>query len=333
MKLKIYLLPFILVVLVALNGCVVDEIEYVEYEFIEEEIGAYSFGPISDYFSYHDIFKFEYSGEEVRIRYHVQGWARGIVSEFGWILFVDGLPQPTRLETLEGKLFKEENYLHEFGLGFEEKIEFYVIFTPVSGVIGQNVGVIGATILRPSFMPEGIERPYFEIFHSLSATLPAELLINEYVANDFEVYRNIDFAPISEEVFLELAELTGINERLELLKILEDHPFFTLIGNRDHSSIIYAENGNVKFELQIVGGQEMSSRITVFVNHKPILVNGVDFIEIKMMPGEMATIQIEVNFDETYELNSIYAIMVTTGDDFHMQDILKTRTLLLVNEQ
>ena len=104
-----------------------------------------------------------------------------------------------------------------------------------------------------------------------------------------------------------------------------------LLGNREHASIIYAKDGLINFELQIFGGQEVTSRITFFVNHSPVLANGADFIELTMEQGKMTTIPIQIEIDSLDDLNSI-AIAMTTGDDYQLQDIFKTRTLLLVNE-
>lgn len=332
MKLNLCFLGGLLFIITLITGCQTNTLELQENDFIEEEIGAYAFGPVVENISLDELFQFEYNGDEVRIHYYVQGWSRGIISEFGWLLFVDGVIQPTRLETLEGEPFRDAAYMHEFGLNFEEKIEFYVVFTPVSGTIGQEVGVIGATILRPNFMPESIDRPYFQIFHSLSATLPAELSINSNIGNHFSVYRDINFIDIPYEVLIELMDITGIPETDEIVEILEEHLFFYLIGNREHQSIVYAENGNINFQLRILGGQEVSNRVTIFINHKPVLINGSDFIELTMEQGKMANIQIEIDIDTLEDFNSIYAIVMTTGDDYHIQDIFKTRTLLLINE-
>ena len=206
MKLKLNLrLPIFILIALALVGCQQSTPQTAqENNFMEEELGAYAFGPIIESGDYDVTPQFEYHGEDVRIPYFVQGWGDGIISEFGWFLFIDGVLQSTRLETKDGEVFREEAYMHEFGLAFEEMHEFYVVFTPVTGRLGQQVGLIGATILRPSFMPESIERPYFQIFHNLSATLPAELSINSSILNNFSVYSSINLTDIPIEVFDEL---------------------------------------------------------------------------------------------------------------------------------
>lgn len=81
------------ILLIFINGCSAsnEEISFVQ------ELGSYSFGPLE--LEVEETSQFEYSGEEIRILYHVEGWEEGIVSEFAWFVFVDGLPQATRLET------------------------------------------------------------------------------------------------------------------------------------------------------------------------------------------------------------------------------------------
>ena len=302
--------------------------------FIEEELGAYAFGPLVDV-DMDELIQFEYDGEEIRIPYHVEGHAPGIVSELGWFLFVGGLPQPTRLETTEGEIFRETAYMHNFALEFMERIEFYVVFTPVSGILGERVGMIAGALLRPDFIPESIQRPAFGIFHALTATIPAEILMNSGAQSTWIEYSDFRLDPISENIIIDEEVYLYTNESLE--ELLVQFPRIGLSPSEgelqlNYEEVIFAHDGQVMLRFFVYGGQEVTNRITFFVNHQPVQINDADFIEVSMEHGKMAIIDVAFSLeDDASHFNSLYAIMIT-GGDAQMQDIFKTRTLLLVNE-
>jgi len=68
--------------------------------------------------------------------------------------------------------------MHKFSLGYNEREEFDVVFTPVAGKKGDRIGVISATILKPDFIPEDENRPVYGVYHSLAANKPSEIYLN-----------------------------------------------------------------------------------------------------------------------------------------------------------
>jgi len=300
-----------------------------EQGFNEIELASYSFGPLLD------VTDIEYNNQEIRIPYYVEGYGKGIVSEFSWFAFVDGLPQLTRLETLEGNILSEESYMHHFALEFEERKEFYVVFTPVSGLIGEQVGFITGALLKPNINPESVEDSNFSIFHPLSVTLPLEIKINQEIPMNFEVFRDIHFEEISPDI-LDQAQNFFLVEGC-INEFIETWPFYGIFPaekefSLPHDGKVTADEGNVQVNLILFGGQEVTKRITFFVNDQPISVSGQDFIEIEMKNGMMAVTELNLELEQLQSFNTLYAIIMTTGSDFRTQDIFKTQTLLLVNE-
>lgn len=321
------LLPFLL-----LTGC--STIDEPDDEVLFEELGAYAFGPLLDV-EIDELIQFEYVGEEIRIPYRVEGHAQGITSEFGWFLLVDALPQLTRLETFEGEILSEEAYMHHFALDFSQWQDFYVILQPSHGEAGTRVGMIAGALLRPDFMPENLENPSFDIFHALTATIPAEILIERNTVNSARGYTHTELESIPEEVIV--LEEASLQEGESFEEILVQFPRIGLFPKESEldvhfSGIIPASGGQVDLRMFVYGGHAVTSRITLFVNHQPVQVNGADFVEIEMEVGQIAVVDLTLYVDELFHFNSLYAIMMTTGEDYLIQDIAKTRTLLLVNE-
>jgi len=323
-------------VAILVSGCRSDN----ENPIIEEELGFYSFGfsefSTDVYVEMDDMNQFEYNGVPIRIPFHVEGWSEGIRSEFGWFLFVDGLPQLTQLETPEGELFREMSYFHNFALEYRERFDFYVVFSPISGDIGDTVGMISSSIFNPNFMPELIDEPIFALFHTLGGMISAEIIINNETTRGFNYSENVQMRPISQEVLdLEEGRLSTEGEVLETE--LARLPRIVLYpqGHKidiDYEGVILSEDGKAQISLVVYGGPEVTNRITFFVNHQPIQINGVDFIELQMQEGQMAAIDIELELSELEQFNALYAMMMTIDEDYRVHGLYKTSSLLLVNE-
>jgi hypothetical protein len=224
--------------------------------------------------------------------------------------------------------------MHRFSLAFQEREEFYVVFNPSSGRVGESVGFVGATILQPDFMPNDILEPYFGIFHALTATLPSEIRINRNVLSSFEIFRDVQFEELSASVLTQIEDFL-VSENVE--GVLEDWPLMGLFPNEEALSLTYdgiieSDSGVAQLNLFVLGGREVTHRITMFVNHQPVRVNAADFIELEMQSNRIAVIPLELQLENLEAYNSVYAIMMTNGADYHEQEIYKTRTLLLVEK-
>jgi len=295
-----------------------------------QELGSYAFGLLHGDSGV--ISQFKYDGEEIRIAYYVEGRAEGVVSEFAWFAFVDGLPQPTQLEFESGEIIRQIDYMHQFGLEFGERLEFYIVFTPVSGENGETVDFIVASLLQPDYLPESRDEPIFGVFHTLGARFPEEILINDRIQNTLSNYTNIQLIEvpqnlIDEEHSFSLEDVSRLkwSPRIEILPAEADLQI-------NYEDLIVANNGYVQIQLLLYGGPEAVSRITFFVNHQPVAVNGVDFIEIQMESGQMALVQVELTLTELNDFNSLYAIVAMPNIDHIVPGIFKTQTLLLVSQ-
>ena len=129
-------------------------------------LGMFSFGIVSEN---DEKQVYEYNGGELHIPFKVEGLDEKIRSDFGLLVFVDGIPQPYKMLKKNGEA-AEEQYMHKFYLKNKEKQEFEIVFTPVAGKKGERVGVVFATILKPDFLPQNEQRSSYGMYHFLSAT-------------------------------------------------------------------------------------------------------------------------------------------------------------------
>jgi len=325
-------LVLITILFFILSGCSQETME----QYSTQELGGFSFGTLGADVD-EKTGRFYYYGEEIRIHYHIEGRGHGVLSEMAWFAFVDGIPQPTRLEKETGEIFRETSYMHNFSLNFGERFEFYVVFIPVSGVQGEQTSFIAGGLLQPNFLPTSVEQPFFGFYHHLFAPLPNEIQINSEIYNTHAIYIHTNFFEIPQSLIdAEQLFLSSDEDVISLREFIPRIDFIPYGENLqiNYEDVIIARNGNARFQLLVYGGQEVRNRITFFVNHQPVQVNNADFIEIQMINGQVALINVELELDNLADdLNALYAIMMAAGTDYLIQDnMFKTPTILLVNE-
>jgi len=335
MLLKLLACSFIFLLLTGCYGGETNTTAINNDELIVEELIAFAHG-ILDYPELgEDFVQFEYTGEEIRIWYDVEGWTSGTSSRFGLIFLVDGIPHQTRLEMGMGEVFRENQYMHDFALAYRERLEFYVIFTPTVGELGETIAITSIAIVTPNAIPDDIEHPSFYSSHTHLPMVLAQLKISSRVENRQQGFTTTDFQPISEEIHQFHRRWLTENEAVE--DILAEFPRLLLFPTGEESyfdfgGIITANDNKVLASLIVYGGQEVTSRVTFFVNHQPVAVNGYDFIEIQMRDGQMLLIELELTVEDLSQFNSLYAMMMPIGEDYLVQGMYGTHPVLLVNE-
>jgi len=291
-------------------------------------MGAFSFGPVT---ANDEMQVFEYSGEEIRIPFKVAGMDKDVSSDFGLLIFLDGVSQPFRIEESNGTNSKEQ-VMHKFYLKNEETKDFDIVFTPVTGQKGQKVGVVFATILQPDYEPEDESKTNYGIYHSLNATLPQEVYFKTDIAGKSKLhsYSKTDVQDIPEDIRNQAETIItdGSSDYLDETTTIE------LLPEDPISNMISAKNGKAKLKFRIYGGLETTYRTTIFVNHIPVQIMGSDFIETTLQKGKMNTVEIALDMSNLGKLNSIYAISVLSGKDYltNSNSPFKTKSLLLLNE-
>lgn len=294
----------------------------------EQSLGAFSFGPVSDH-DERDIY--EYSGEDIRIPFQVAGMDKKGNSDFGLLVFLDGVSQPYRIEESNGASSKEQ-VMHKFYLEGEESKQFEIVFTPIIGKKGEKVAIDFATVFQPDYVPEDETATNYGVYHDLNATLPQEVHFKTDIPNSAKhsIYSQSTIQEIPEEVKSQndIFQMEGSSDIFDEMTIVE------LLPEDESSEMISAKNGKAKMKFRIYGGPEVTYRTTIFVNHIPVQVLGSDFIETSLQKGKMNTVEFELDTSTYGKVNTVYAISVVAGKGYltNAESPLKTKSILLLNE-
>ena len=106
-----------------------------------------------------------YQGEEVYFEYYVN--AIGNAKNVGFLMFIDGIPQPYRIDSIDAP----NEYMHIFNLESDNiDLPFTFIFSPVIGNQGDDLSVSIISIYNPSFRPDMDKTTSYGGYHEI---LPA----------------------------------------------------------------------------------------------------------------------------------------------------------------
>ena len=288
-------------------------------------LGAFSFGIIS---SSDDRQVYEYTGKELHIPYKVEGMDESIRSDFGLMVFVDGISQPYKLLYKDGTV-TDTQYLHKFYLNNKERHEFDIVFTPVTATEDDRLGIVFMTILNPDFMPEDGN---YGIYHAISANTAQEIYFK--AMPDIEhrtAYSEYTTHPIPQDRIDKLSFFTSGSESNPI-----DTNFITEITVDDESvTKIKADSGKVKFTFSIYGGIEAAYRTMFFINHEPIKIMGANYLETKTEKGMMCSFELELDTAGMDPLSTLYSITNPIGKDYLSVGLfpIKTRSILLNNDK
>jgi hypothetical protein len=297
-------------------------------ESVEEEgsnLGDYGYGLTT---SFRDD-TVEFTGEALvyPMNYRNNGEAK---LEAGLMLTLDGIIQPFSV-VKDGETLAENTTMYNVELAGKESSEFDVVFSPVTGVVGDTLGLYFHSLLAPSFGPTNDQYPHYGVYHKSAIMGPQKVKMSADSANaTFNVSKDYNEYSISQELRdshrgLENSD-TYLNDNTVFA--IGDNPDYTASGQR------FTGNGNVNIYMRGFGGDSVTYRTAAFVNHKQIKINGADYIEYTIEKGEVAEFQFPIELAGDARYSTFYTITTPVGKDYLKPNAypIKSESMLLVNE-
>lgn len=253
-------------------------------------------------------------------------------AESALLIFVDGRVQPYRVVDGRSEAETRLSPLHVFRLPKDESREITVEFTPAAGRAGESVGVFFAAVATPSFLPESLDRPYYGLNNWTMNTLAWNLIFDADVPN-----------PITADDFVEAAfSPIPAPDSETALSAYDDYflqyAYFAMTApdGDEFDPTVIAENGRIPLKIVKYGGETAQYRVTVFLNHRPIPVDGKDSLTIPIEYGKQSTVEFEIDISDAPRLNTLYAIVVPLGThEFVYTNYVrfaKSQSILAVND-
>lgn len=281
---------------------------------------------------------FQYNGGEFELTYEVK--AEGKAKNVGFYIFLNGKPQPYRIDSSE----QSYEYFHVFHLEEDNKpIDFSFYFTPVSGEKDDIQNITVTSIYNPQFIPDMKETMSYGMYHSI---LPANypLKINQNRDNvEFEkeeINKLLSNITISSEAatsqFIETELNQGVQEvELETLNsYVFPLVYFNGIREQDHLLVNDTEPLHITFKICGIPGVEYNN--IFYINHHPVSDGENIYFKSKLEKGNIYTIEADLDVSQLEDFNTFYVISVPVNEaDFPNEVVTmqKTPSILLYKEK
>ncbi|UOE94753.1 beta-glucanase/beta-glucan synthetase [Alkalihalobacillus sp. LMS39] len=277
-----------------------------------------------------EILPLTYDGGELILEYYVR--AEGKATNVGFLVYVDGVAQPYKLNTTDS------NYQYMHILDLEEENEdtpLQFIFIPVTGKKGETVNVTTTSIYNPAFIPDMKETTSYGGYHdSLEVTRPVVFnenpeLIDSATLPETKMLNHIRLS--TEPVTQDLMERLGggvIAIDSETLEV----DVFSLIdieAKRDvETTFQINESGNLHVTFKIVGHPGVSYQNTFYLNHEALSnQEGETSFETELTKGDVSVIDVELDMEKLDDFNTFYVVSTPVNpEDFYDDGVLSLKT-------
>lgn len=264
----------------------------------------------------------QYDGGELEIDYFVR--ASGNAKNVGFLVFVDGKPQPYKFNSAEAPY----EYMHIFDVEEDGKdTPFTFIFTPVTGKQGDTLNVNITSIYNPAFMPDMEETSAYGGYHTTLVSLSsivfekdADVLENTSIPKK-DYLSNVSYS--TELVTKELMEKHGKHRAMEInLETLEnlvvDELNFDGKSAMNIGNLQVNDSGKLHVTFKLFGHPGIQYQNTFYINHQALsTVDGDTSFETTLAKGEVAVIDVEIDLEKLDDFNTFYVVSVPmNAEDF-----------------
>lgn len=269
-----------------------------------------------------------YDGNPIQLSYFLQG--TGSNTEVGLMLFLDGVPQPHRVvkNNQQDDLFigGQKVLMTNHRVSGNGRTEFTVEFTPVTGSSGEEIGLHAIFLFEPSFVPK-TESQTFGVYHDGRFQIPLSVIMKTDAPSQAENYAvSIETTPIPQS--------EKINDELNPSGRISQPHFLFYSGESYYPNKLVAKNSQIELTTSIYGGVEADYRITIFVNHQPIMIGGHHNFLMRTHYDQISTYRFTLDLRNYNRINSLYAVIIPVGQSYKDENIYgkKTDSILLVND-
>lgn len=278
------------------------------------------------------ILPLPYNGGEFKIDYSVR--ASGKAKNVGFLVFIDGKPQPYKFNTTEAPY----EYMHIFELEEDNQdTPFTFVFTPVTGKQGDILPITIASVFNPAFIPDMKETTSYggyqttlESGRSLVFNQDADALDVSSIPQR-EVLSHVRLS--TEPVTQELLEKHSVMEQVDM-EALDKKVYSDLYidGAVRQDNFPVKKSGTLHVTFKLFGHPGMRYRNTFYINHEALTGKDGTSFETTLAKGDVAVIDADIALEKLKDFNTFYVVSVPLNADDFPDDVvvlMKTPSLLL----
>ena len=243
-----------------------------------------------------------YTGGEVQIPYVISGEGAPVAAGVGYLLFLDGRPQPYRLQ--EGQ---EYAYLHTIPLVRNQDMTVTFSFIPVTGAEGETLSLYFQPVHGPDLRPSD--------------------------GNAFDAAGHVKLMPLRKEIMFQASPpvqtLPEVPERVlswsaryvdalpedtegwSAQDLLEKTAYRTAINDEKENGTIPLQPGEqVKVQQEIWGAPGAQFSILCYINGQPVSIREENLIFTENQQGKRLELEINLDISDIEEEAVLYVIII-----------------------
>lgn len=277
-----------------------------------------------------EVLPFAYEGGEFSLDYYFS--ASGRADSIGFLLYLDGKPQPYEANGMEGL-----SYCHAFPM--EESVEKDITFrfTPIAGKAGDTLGLTILSVYYPNFKPNMVESSSYGFYQGI---LINQIPITYYEDAPEEVPLPSTAAPEAVSVETRDKKITKDFLENELpangvmdVEAIEDWPYYTITYDDqlllDHLDLTGKDTITVRYKLCGPAGKKFNT--IFYLDHQPISCDGTLAYEATLTKGGVWVAELTLDISKLQDFSTFYVISVPAGYDRN-QSAIKTGSILFYKE-
>lgn len=256
----------------------------------------------------------EYNGAPVNIHYNLKNLYDPI--DIGIMIFLDGIIQPFYTDE-----FPEKNYMHVYQFTKDETKTVSIYFKPQSGSLGEHLLTV-VTMLNTGFIAKG---PQFDFGYNHRISFISDTIYFKQALGESKVEKKDRYTQSEISV-----DERASYQRKDNTNRLDDTAFFHLLNRNQLVDRQLPFNQLTELDLKGLGGFPATYRTSLFLNHKPIKIDGkYNYIEMRIDKNQFSKSRISIDTSELQEGDILYTISIPidTRDSFPV----KSDSIILSN--
>jgi len=278
---------------------------------------------------------FVYEEGEMQIAYEVH--ATGKAKNVGFLIFIDGISQPYRLDSADTSY----KYMHIFDLEEDDaSYPFSFVFMPVTGKERDTLALTVTSVYKPSFIPDMKEtsgyggyhetlESFYELYFEADANFPDTSAIPQNnclmgISQSTEAVTQDHLAVLSNDRGERLT-LEDLNEQ-----VITEQYFDGQGGFIDNYAI--EADGTLHVTFKITGHIGARYRHTFYINHQALTDGENVSFETVLTRGNVSVIEVEIDLSKLEDFGTFYVVSALCNAQEIMEDrwsLVKTPSVLL----
>lgn len=252
---------------------------------------------------------YEYHGGQFELNYHVK--ASGTAKNVGFLLFLNGIPQPYQVDGIG-----DTRYMNMFELKEDDQqYLFSFVFTPVTGTVGDTLELKIYSVFYPQFQPDMVTTSSYGLYYNiLEGTIEIAFQADPNVDGvDTPIMPSLSSVTVhsddmtSDFISIHLNDSFTVGGRSPKDQLADNvFSFIEYNGESVVDNMDVSNQDTLHIAYQMVGVPGAVYRISLFGNNQPMTDGEALSWEVTLSKGKVAVIEADIDVSSLDDFTTFY---------------------------